>query len=166
MVIPVIVFRESIQPGQLVARLQLKERNESLAWRSSGIVAASLFIVVLVVGKYAFESPDCFTQGKSQLIFTIFFLLYMLCSFLVSGLLTGTLPFNQWFYPVNLLIIWFLLSKSKEPFNIFVRFDRLSHARIPIMYFSILIFLILLMAWFSVLLHDGLPGAHDRFSFS
>ena len=166
MVILVIVFRESIQPEQLVARLQLKERNESLAWWSSGIVAASLFIVALVVGKYAFGSPDCFTQGKSQLIFTIFFLLYMLCSFLVSGLLTGTLPFNQWLYPVNLLIIWFLLSKSKEPFNIFVRFDRLSYARILIMYFSILIFLILLMAWFSVLLHDGLPGAHKRFSFS
>lgn len=166
MVIPVIVFRESIQPGQLVARLQLGAHNESLAWWSSGIAAVSLFIVALVVGKYAFESPDCFTQGKSQLIFTICFLLYMLCSFLVSGLLTGTLPFNQWLYSVNLLIIWFLLSKSKEPFNIFVRFDRLSHARIPIMYFSILIFLILLMAWFSVLLHDGLPGAHDRFSFS
>ncbi len=166
MVIPVIVFRESIQPEQLVARLQLGARNESLAWWSSGIVAASLFIVALVVGKYAFESPDCFKQGKSQLIFTIFFLLYMLCSFLVSGLLTGTLLFNQWLYLVNLLIIWFLLSKSKEPFNIFVRFDRLSHARTQIMHFSILIFLILLMAWFSVLLHDGLPGAHERFSFS
>lgn len=72
MVIPVIVFRESIQPEQLVARLQLGAHNESLAWRSSGIVAASLFIVALVVGKYAFESPDCFTQGKSLLIFCDF----------------------------------------------------------------------------------------------
>ncbi len=45
MVIPVIVFRESIQPEQLIARLQLGAHNESLAWCSSEIAAVSFFLL-------------------------------------------------------------------------------------------------------------------------
>lgn len=97
-----------------IVRLQLNESDKSLALPSSVFAALSMFIAVMGIGKYSLESPDSLAEGKSRLIFIIFFLLNMLCSFLVPGLLTGTLPFNQWLYPVNLLVIWFLLSKAKN----------------------------------------------------
>jgi hypothetical protein len=157
--IPLIVFRESIQYVHLLNRLANAPNPEQVAeltsWVAAIILSAGLIAAWLTFGRYLRE-------GRMMILYLFagYFAVYIIMSYLVTGAMAGIFHLNHHLYVVNLVVVLILLYKNNSPFT--AQAAGISYTRYRLLLLGVLLF-IALLALVSVSLHEGMPGAHDRF---
>ena len=157
--IPLVVFVETIHFTHLPKRLADAPNPVQVAnltsWIAAVVLSAGLVAAWLAFGRWLR------TDRKSIMyFFVIYFGIYILMSYLVTGALAGMFHLNHHLYIVNLAVVLVLLNKSGNPFD--GQVASVNFVRFKLMVAAVLI-IIALLALVSISMHDGMPGAHDRF---
>ncbi|HTN69343.1 MAG TPA: hypothetical protein VLZ33_07760 [Dysgonamonadaceae bacterium] len=159
--IPLIIFRESVQYSELVKRLGHLANAEQVtslsSWIAAGVLVAGIFAAWLL--KSCKESAN--GKVSNKYFFAGYFAIYIFLSYLVTGALGGQFHLNHHLYVVNFIIIFILLNRIKLPVT-GVQVDAMDFKKYRLLLFTVLLFIVLL-AFVSISIHDGLGGAHDRF---
>jgi hypothetical protein len=157
--IPLIVFRETIHYTHLLRRLANAPNPQQVAhlssWIAAIILSAGLIAAWLTFGRKVREQ-----RNDVMYLFAGYFAVYIIMSFLVTGALAGFFHINHHLYVVNLAVVLLLLLKNGNPFGKY--FSAINNTRYRLLLLGVLLFIVLL-ALVSISLHDGMPGAHDRF---
>lgn len=159
--IPLIIFRESLQFSELADRLS-EPGNSAYVARITSRVSASVIALGIIVAWFTFSRKDSqFDRHSIKTFFAGYFGVYILLSYLVTGALALRFHLNHHLYIVNYIVIFLLLSKLgvpvSEPHHTEVNFRSLRF------WLFVIIAFIALLALFSIAVHEGLPGGHNRF---
>jgi uncharacterized membrane protein YiaA len=156
---PLIVYRESLRLEHFLSRLGDIPDLESVAATSTEFVVLLLF--VMIVGLYWKLRTPGYNRNDVRLTFYVYLLVYMIVSYLVTGLFAGHTELNHHLYLVNALVIYFFSRKESN-----AMFDTVTDKVEPRRWFAYLIGIIVFLAILSVILiniHGELGGAHNRF---
>lgn len=160
--IPLIIFRESLQYEHLTRRLADLQNTEQTAQLTSWIAAIILSIGLIAAWFYIDRKAYIPKNTKIRNIFMIYFLSYIILSYLVTGMLAGQFHLNHHLYLANYIVIMILIQYISKQGYPSINY-RMNYTRFRISFFVIII-LIAFLALISISIHDGLPGAHDRFN--
>lgn len=146
--IPLIIFRESFSYSSI-------EKTASLtSWIAAIIISAGIILA------WVFKN-----QMKENSTLKFFFAgylgVYISLSYMKSGALAGQFHLNHHLYVINFIVILLLLNRIGNPLaevNVHV----IRYGRYKLLFFGLLV-LIFFLALISIGIHDGLPGAHNRF---
>jgi len=162
-IIPLIVFMESLSYETLLKRLQNIGGSEEIVLLSS-IVSGLLICSVFLINWVKFEKVS-FNSGKSQVtfLFISLFSAYVAVSFIVTGIFFGKVLSNHILYLVNIFIVLLLLRKSESPF-----FDKpeTGVSRRFLILLPLVIAVILLLGLILVNIHGEISGANHRFTLN
>ncbi len=158
--IPFIVFRESLGISNLTKQMTGIPDVEQVVLLTRWIGALLIAVFILIV--WFFIRKKGYGRKFPKLFFAGLFGLYIILSYLKTGVLAGKFLLTHQLYVANYIAIFLLLRKTASPFDEKCTVQRLNFAKYRIWLLGILIF-IALLALVSVSIHDGLPGAHDRF---
>jgi hypothetical protein len=160
-IIPLIVFQQSLSIDVLVERLGNSGVDEQTALLSS-IIAGLLICLVIVFNVVKFEkSKFSFTKTTVFFIYLTFISVYVAVSFIVTGIFGGKVLFNHILYVVNICVVLFLLSKIQDPFL------KEPDSGITEKHLQVLIIVLVFIVLLAVLLvnvHGELGGSNNRFS--
>jgi uncharacterized membrane protein YiaA len=115
----------------------------------------------MMAGLYLKLKVPGYNRNGVRLTFYVYLLVYMIASYLITGLFAGRAELNHHLYLVNALVIYLLSRKESN-----AMFDTLTDRVEPRRWFVYLIGIIVFMALLSVILiniHGELGGAHNRF---
>lgn len=161
--IPLIVFRESLQYSELIKRMASYENAEQIA-QSTAWVSAMIIAIGILTGWILMHQRNTYTNiRKLNYSFAGLFGIYISLSYLVTGTLAGQFHLNHHLYVVNFIAILLLLRYIQSKRNKFIHLP-MNYPVYRTAFFAILIF-IALLALISVSIHDGIPGAQYRFNF-
>jgi len=161
MIIPLIVFQQSLSIQVLSERLGNTGIDGKTAMLSS-IIAGLLIYLVIVFYVVKFEkSKFYFTKNTVFLIYLTFISVYVAVSFIVTGIFAGKVLFNHILYVVNIGVVLVLLSRIHDPFS--KESDSVLTKRHTQMLVIVLVIIVLLSV-LLVNLHGELGGSHNRFS--
>jgi hypothetical protein len=97
-----------------------------------------------------------------MVLFFSVFTVYIILSYLVTGIFMGNFRSEQPLYVLNLLAFWFLIRKSVSPFR-----DENAEIHAPkdrwALYFGLTLVVIILLPLMVQLMHGGVPNANIRF---
>jgi hypothetical protein len=161
--IPLLVFQQSsalLNPllGGF-SRIQ-QEGNATL----QGSFAALLILIIMVwLGLIKMSSTNSISGEKRNVrfLFILYFVVYMIFSYIVSGAFKGIFMLNHHLYVVNLVVILFLVGKHFPAFP-----DHLQPEMKTRDWFKLLLALVLVILFLSVisiLLHGEMSGSNNRF---
>ncbi len=159
--IPLVIFRENFQIDTIVKRLGEIQYPENVAMLSN-LSALVVLIVVPIAGWLKVEkSKFSFDRTDVWFIFVVFFSMYIVSSYVVSGAFAGRFHFNHHLYIINLIVILLLLRKHLTSFSD----DQVSQTNFKIwsQYLVVVIVVIVLLSIISISIHGEMSGAHDRF---
>lgn len=160
--VPLIIFRESLQFETFLSRFQSDDNAEELALISTILsvffIVLSVFFVWIILKKSDFS----IVNPEASWLVTIYFSLYIILSYILTGVVAGKIMWNHILYVVNLIIILLLIKKDLTPFRGTVNFRKRCCTHYFLNLFALLI-LILLLAFISVSIHGEMAGAHNRF---
>ncbi len=157
--IPMIVYRESLRLEHFLGRLGDIPNLESVAAISTETVVLLLF--VMMAGLYWKLRTPGHNRNDVRLTLYVYLIVYMIASYLVTGLFAGHAELNHHLYIVNLLVIY-LLSRKETNAMLDTVTDRVEPRR----WFVYLVVIIVILSILSVILvnnHGELGGAHNRF---
>lgn len=156
-IIPLIVYRESLNYDYLMGRLKNLPNVESVAAITT-LVAALLLSLMAGMVFWKLKKED-FLKGDVVHVFFILLLSYTIISYLVTGLFGGVMEINHHLYLLNLLAIFILLRLRSEP--IIFGEEGIAIKRWIFFLMASIVFLALL-AVLAVNLHGDI-GGHNRF---
>ena len=157
--IPLIVFRESLAYEHVLNRLGAISNVEHIAFLSTTAAAIilSLTAVFLILklknGKYA--------KKEITLFLFVYFSLYALMSYLVTGLFARKMGLNHHLYVLNIIVIYLILRKGKTELP-----NSVSHPINTKKWFIYLLAILVFLALLSLVaisIHGELHGSHNRF---
>ncbi|MCG6188060.1 hypothetical protein [Maribellus maritimus] len=159
--IPLIIFRESLQMKNFVSRFQIFDKSGDISLISAilsafFIVLAALFIWLLI-RKLNFKAE----RREVRWVTTIYFGLYIVLSFLVTGIISGKVMLNHILYIANLVVILMLLKNSFIKFPVTIVNKKKSNYYIQ--YLIAILFVVSILSLISVSIHGEMAGAHNRF---
>ncbi|MCY1723212.1 hypothetical protein OU798_22880 [Prolixibacteraceae bacterium Z1-6] len=160
--IPLIVFKESLLFNTLLNRLSTIASSEIIALWSSMVSLCTIVAVIVIIWYMAAKSSFILDKNRAWLVFLLYLVLYVVVSFIVSGLFAGVVHLNHWLYVVNLVVILPVLRKSISPFNYGGRFSVTLLNGWPY-YLAVVVILIFLFALLLTNIHGEMSGAHNRF---
>jgi len=159
--IPLIVFRESFAYTTLLKRIENIADSENIVMLSSS-VAAIVMIFAAFIGWMRMERVKFyFGRNDAMFIFIVYFIAYILLSYIVSGLFVGETHLNLHLYILNSIIILLLLRKHFIPFASVPVSD--LNAKRLVQCTATIIIVILILTLISISIHGEMGGAHDRF---
>ncbi len=159
---PLIVYRESLRLDHFLQRLGDIPNLESIAAVSTEFVVVLLF--VMMAGLYLKLRTPGYGRNDVRLTFYVYLLVYMIVSYLITGLFAGHTALNHHLYLLNALVIY-LLSRKDRP----AMLDTLTDKVEPRKWFGYLILIIVVLAVLSLILiniHGPMSGGHNRFPVS
>ncbi|MGB5554056.1 MAG: hypothetical protein WBM83_05295 [Flavobacteriaceae bacterium] len=157
--IPLIVYRESLAYGHLLKRLGEILNLESVALNST-IVAAIVMFIMAVALLYKLKDFK-YKENDTTFFLFLYLAVYIVISYMVSGLLAGQLHLNHHLYILNLLVLFMLVKNYK-----FIPVRSITsdiHTKKWFGYFLAIVLFIALLALLAISVHGELPGSHDRF---
>jgi len=157
--IPVIVYRESLAYESFIKRLGEILNLDSVAFLSTTVVAVVL--VLMSVFLFWKLKDEKYKKKDLVLFFFVYLAVYIFISYAVTGLFAGRTELNHHLYILNIILIFILLRKEKSA--IFeIASDKVDSKKWFIILIMILIF-IALLALVAINTHGELGGAHNRF---
>ena len=108
------------------------------------------------------KSKFVFERKNVMFLFILLFTSYIALGYIVKGVFIENVPLNIHLYVLNLVIILFLLMKIKLPIADILT-KHLNPRKISFMVIAMII-VIFFIALISTSIHDGIPGAHNRFT--
>ncbi len=162
-IIPLIVFKESLSYETLLKRLENVGSSEGVVLLSS-IVSGLLICLVFIINGVKLEKIR-FNSGKRAVgsLFISWLLAYVVVSFIVTGIFFGKVLSNHILYLVNLIVIILLLLKNGNPF--FPEPETGVNKRLWILLPAVII-VILILAIILVNIHGEISGANQRFALN
>lgn len=156
--IPLIVFRETLSYSRFIKRFENLPDVQSLATDST---VATLVLLVALILLLVWKMKNYSFKRKDALInYFALFIIYMVFSYLIKGLLAGNTEINHHLYVVNILVLYLLMRKEIPAF-----FNKLTDA-IPVSRWMWTLVgiagFIALLAWVAISIHTDI-GGHDRF---
>jgi hypothetical protein len=159
-IIPIIVFQQSMSIQVLFERLGNSGISEKTALLSS-IITGLLISLVTIIYVVIFEKEK-FSFTKSIVFFTYltFISVYVAISFIVSGIFAGNIPFNHVLYVINIGVVLVLLRRIQTPFS-----SELNSGikRKYLQTLAMIIIVVVMLAIVLVNIHGELGGSQTRF---
>lgn len=159
--IPFIVFRESLGISSLTGQMTALHNAEQVAELTRWV--AAIVIALFILSTWVIIRIKGYGEKFPKLFFAGFFGLYIILSYLKTGVLGGQFLLTHQLYVVNYAIIFILIGIAGTPFPESGLIRKTDFAKYKIWFLGILIF-IALLALISISIHDGLPGANYRFT--
>ncbi len=132
------------------------------ALKQEPMQALVVLIVVPIAGWLKVEKSK-FSFGRIDVwfIFVVFFSMYIVSSYVVTGAFAGRFHLNNHLYIINLIVILLLLRKHLTSFSD----DQVSQTNFKIwsQYLVAVIVVIVLLSIISISIHGEMSGSHDRF---
>jgi hypothetical protein len=159
--IPFINLFDSMGYHTLMERINDKSNPEMTAFLST-LFSTLIIFAVAVIGyiKYL-KAKIAFKRKDVMLLFIVYLAAYISVSYIVSGVFAGRFPSNHQLYLVNFIIILWLINKQFNPF--FANPASEINLNRWLIYLTVIVFFILLLARISVNTHEVMGGAHERF---
>jgi hypothetical protein len=159
--VPFLVFQNSAFYDILLNKSENIQSIESVTY-SGSIAAFALFILLVAMSWYVIRKyKKNFDRRMIIQLFVVYFSAYILFSYLVSGAFSGTFRLNHHLYVLNFAVILLFLWKRNPAF--FHAPEAALQRENWFMYFILMIFAILLLAFISIHIHGELGGANLRF---
>lgn len=163
--IPLVVFQQSLQFNNFVEKLSSLNDPEHVVSVSKISSIASLFVIIssaLMSWINIKKSKFIFERKNVMLLFMLLFSSYIALGYIINGIFHENVQLNIHLYVLNLIIILFLLIKIKLPIPE-ISIKDLNSRKISFIVIAIIL-VIFFIALISTSIHDGIPGAHDRFT--
>lgn len=163
--IPLVIFQQSLQFNTLVEKLGRLKAPDNIVSISKISTIASLLIIISAALTSWFnlkKSKFVFERKNVMFLFILLFTSYIALGYIVKGVFIENVPLNIHLYVLNLVIILFLLMKIKLPIADILT-KHLNPRKISFMVIAMII-VIFFIALISTSIHDGIPGAHNRFT--
>ncbi len=163
--IPLVIFQQSLQFNTLVEKLGRLKAPDNIVSISKISTIASLLIIISAALMSWFnlkKSKFVFERKNVMFLFILLFTSYIALGYIVKGVFIENVPLNIHLYVLNLVIILFLLMKIKLPIADILT-KHLNPRKISFMVIAMII-VIFFIALISTSIHDGIPGAHNRFT--
>lgn len=162
-IIPLIVFMESLSYETLLKRLQNTGSSEGIVLLSS-IVSCLLICSVFLINGVKLERIKFNSREKDvRLLFISVLVAYVAVSFIVTGVFFGKVLSNHVLYVVNIFIVLLLLRKAESPF---FDFPETGVSRRFLILLPVIIIVILLLGLILVNIHGEISGANHRFALN
>ncbi len=157
--IPLIVYRESLTLNHFMKRLGDLPNLESVALMSNVFI---VIILLTMMGIICWKLKDlAYTKKNVIFLFFIYLIVYILSSYIITGIFAGKAAFNHHLYLINLIIIFFLLQKESPALLDVVKAN--VNAKRWLSYSVAIILVLAILSLIAINLHGELPGAHNRF---
>ncbi|MEI7829618.1 MAG: hypothetical protein WCI31_07600 [Prolixibacteraceae bacterium] len=159
-IIPLLVWKDAFRMSEVI-KSNFLQNDTSKALFLSLITLIILGIMNLIV-RLNLKGKDLFERKEAMVLFFSVFSVYILWSYLVTGIFMGNFRSEQPLYVLNLIAFLYLIRKSASPFGD----DR---AEIPVpkdrwaLYFGLTLVVIILLPLMVQLMHGGVPNANIRF---
>jgi hypothetical protein len=159
--IPMIVFRESLQYKYFLPRFGEYDMTGNIALISTILSVFFIAVSVLFIWLILKKSNLRIARHEALWVTTIYFGLYILLSYVITGVVAGKIMSNHVLYVANLIIILLLLKRKWQPFSSTVIIHK--SAKPFFLYLVAVVAVIMILAFISVNIHEELAGAHNRF---
>ena len=159
--IPLIVFRQSLQFSKLLSRLGDLANNESILLLSSSVAAILMIAMIIICGLILYRSEIAYSRKDIIKLMVSYFITYIIISYIVTGALTGRFHLNHHLYVINFLVIIYLINMKKPV--VFKPEEQEINSKRWLVYLIGIIVVIIFLALILISIHDGLPGAQYRF---
>ncbi len=157
--IPLIIYKESLSYEILLNRLGSIANVNTFAWLGTIVSAIVLLIMLLFLLRKLNDMH--FTQSDIKWFFFIYIVVYTIISYIVSGIFAGRLELNHHLYLVNIILIFFL-AKNKRTSQ-FEKLETHINPKKLVLLFLMILVIIALLTLVAINSHDVLSGSHNRF---
>lgn len=157
--IPLIVYRESLSYDTLLKRLG--ELPNIVSVTSTSTIAAALILLTMALILIWKLNKSSFEKRDVVLFLFVYLGVYIVMSYLVTGLFAGDLHVNHHLYILNVLILFMLIKGNK--YEVSVETINGIHAYKWLGYFLVLVLFLALLAFIATSVHGELPGRQNRF---
>jgi uncharacterized membrane protein len=157
--IPAIVYRESLAYEYFLNRLGDVSNLENVAFISTTVVA--IILVLMSVFLFWKLKDGNYKKKDIMLFFFIYLAVYIFISYAVTGLFAGNMDLNHHLYVLNIILIFILVRMEKA-----AMFDTVSDRVNAKKWFTLFLIMIIFIALLSVIAintHGELGGSHNRF---
>jgi hypothetical protein len=159
-IIPLLVWKDAFRMSEII-KSNFLQNDTSKALFLSLLTLIILGIMNLIV-RLNLKGKELFGRKEAMVLFFSVFTVYIILSYLVTGIFMGNFRSEQPLYVLNLLAFWFLIRKSVSPF-------RDENAELPApkdrwaLYFGLTLLVISLLPLMVQIMHGGVPNANIRF---
>ncbi len=157
--IPLIVFRESLTFDSFMKRLGEIPNLESVATISTWFVVLIMIAMVLTI--YWKLKDKAYNKRDVMLAFFFMLIVYTLVSYSITGMFGGKFAFNHHLYVVNIVVI-FILTKMNFPAVFDVLTKKVTTSR-WLVYVVVIVVVLALLAVISININPVIGGGHNRF---
>lgn len=162
-IIPLIVFKESLTYSSISERLKSLPGSEGIVWLSS-VVAILLIGAVALFYFVKMEKLKFKLERKTiWMFFLLLFAAYVAESFIVTGLFFGNILSNHLLYLANIIVVVILLRTDRDP--IIGNQEPVLTLSLLVL-FSVAILIIILLTVLLINVHGELNSFHNRFPVS
>jgi hypothetical protein len=159
--IPLIVYHESLRYGILLKRLGEVPAAETVTLIST-LIAAVLMLGMGISGWFAIHK-DGLPRNRVLYLFVTLFSVYILISYLVTGMIAGKFHLNHHLYVVNLAVV-LLVLRNRTGRLAEMQIEACGWKRLLGMY-GWMVVAVALLALILINTHGELNGAQIRFEF-
>ena len=157
--IPLIIYRESLAYEYFMKRLGEIINLDSVATLSTTFVA---IVLVLMSSILFWKLKDGKYKKKDiSLFFFVYLAVYILISYMVTGLFAGKMELNHHLYILNIIVIFMLVRNERLAMFELVS-DKVNSKR-WLTYLIVVLLFIALLAVIAINSHGEIGGAHNRF---
>ncbi len=158
-VIPLIVYRESLSFEYFVKRLGEIVNLESVATVSASFVG---IVLVFMAAILCWKLKDGnYLKKDVKFFFFLYLAVYIFISYAITGLFAGEMELNHHLYILNIILI-FIFTRKEKPALFELVSDKVD-ARKWLIYFVMIVVFIALLAYVAIHTHGELNGSHNRF---
>ncbi len=157
--IPLIIYRESLTYEYFIKRLGEVLHLDSVATLSTTFVAIVLVLMSFILF-WKFKNGN-YVKKDVMIFFFTYLGVYILMSYMVTGLFAGNTSLNHHLYILNFVLIFVLLRKERPA--MFEAVSDVVNAKKWFVYLIMILIFIALLAVIAINTHDELGGAHNRF---
>lgn len=161
--IPLLVFEQSSSLINPLLNGFSQIQQEGNATLPGSLVALIVLTVMICLGRNKTVNASSFPGARQNVrfLFILYFAVYVIFSYIVSGAFKAIFKLNHHLYIINLMVILFLVGKH------FPAFSEKLHTGIRIYEWSkwlvILVLSILVLSFISISIHGEMAGSNIRF---
>jgi hypothetical protein len=159
-IVPLLVWKDAFRMSELI-KSNFLQNDTSKALFLSLLTLIILGVMNLIV-RLNLRGKEPFGRKELMVLFLSVFSVYILWSYLVTGIFMGNFRSEQPLYVLNLIAFWALIRKSVSPFR-----DERAGITSPkdkwVLYFGLTIIVIFLLPLMVQIIHGGVPNANIRF---
>lgn len=161
--IPLLVFEQSSSLINPLLGGFSQIQQEGNATLQGSLVALTILIVMIWLGRSKTDNTSHVPGARQNIrfLFILYFAVYMIFSYIVSGAFQGIFKLNHHLYIINMIVVLFLAGKHFPVFP-----DKLHSGIKASDWFKsllVLVLTILLLSFISISIHGEMGGSNIRF---